>query len=113
MGTAYPEQLINYHLMTFVIAEILILLPLTGWFFLKFKPAKHLIKQGECLRFIVSLADEYKRSAPIESGLVRVIMKTDRSFQRYNNLEELRNAALIRTGATMLAGIFPPLALLI
>ena len=46
MGTAYPEQLINYHLMTFVIAEILILLPLTGWFFLKFKPAKHLIKQG-------------------------------------------------------------------
>ena len=99
MGSAYPEQLINYHLMTFVIAEILILLPLTGWFFLNFKPAKHLIKQGECLRFIV--------------GLVHVIMKTDRSFQRYNNLEELRNAALIRTGATMLAGIFPPLALLI
>ena len=72
MGSGYPEQLINYHLMTFVIAEILILLPLTGWFFLNFKPAKHLIKQGECLRFIVSLADDYKRFAPIESAIATV-----------------------------------------
>ena len=63
--------------------------------FLNFKPAKHLIKQGECLRFIVSLAEDYKRTAPLESGLVHVIMKTDRSFQRYNNLEELRNARLL------------------
>ena len=113
MQSVNPELLFNYHFMTFIIAEILILLPLTGWFFLKFKPAKNLIDQGECLRFIVSLADQYKRLAHIESGLVHVILKTDRSFQRYNNLQELRNAALIRTGATMLATFFPPLALLI
>ena len=105
--------LFTVHFMTFVISEILIMLPFLGWYMVKFTPAKHYFLNAKFEHFLRDTAEDYLVAAPYEAGGCLYLLETKSSAGEYQNLKELRTAALVRSIATVVASMLPPIALFI
>ena len=107
------EVLFTIHFLTFLLSEILIMIPLFGWYLVRFAPAKTYFLNAKYEQFLQDIAKEYVLAAPCEAGTCLYLLKEKSSTGEYSTLKELRTAALIRSIATILAGLLPPIALLV
>ena len=105
--------LFTVHFLTFILSEILILLPFFGWYLLKFTPAKRYFQTSKYEHFLKEVANEYMIAAPYEAGGCLFLINSDSQAGEYKNLKELRTAAFVRSLATVVAGMLPPFALFI
>ena len=107
------EVLFTVHFLTFLLSEILILMPLFGWYLIRFAPAKAYFQNAKYEQFLQGIAKEYVLAAPCEAGACLYLLKERSSTGEYSTLKELRTAALVRSIATILAGLLPPIALFV
>ena len=107
------EELFTVHFFTFLLTEILILVPFFGWYLIRFAPAKAYFLNAKYEHFLQEVAKEYVLAAPCEAGTCLYLLQERSSAGEYANLKELRTAALVRSIATILAGLLPPIALFV
>ncbi len=105
--------LFTVHFLTFMVSEILILIPFFGWYLLKFTPANNYFHNANFEQFLYKVAEEYMIAAPYEAGSCLFLLEVKSDSGEYQNLKELRTAALVRSFATVVAGMLPPIALFI
>ena len=100
------------HFVTFLLAELLILAPLGGWFFFRFKPVSDYFHFDEDSTYLRSLCDRYSSTSPLECSTALMVLERTEANLGYRNLKELRTAALLRATAALVASLFPPLAII-
>ena len=105
--------LFTVHFLTFVLSEILIMMPLFGWYMIKFTPARHYFLNAKFEHFLRGVAEDYLIAAPYEASSCLYLLESKSGAGEYQNLKELRTAALVRSIATIVAGMLPPIALFI
>ena len=86
---------------------------LIAWYIFRFKPAKSMISSQEYRKSLTNIKQQYANLAPTESLVVDMVLNRKYSGSNYDNLQDLRNAALLRTSVTVLISVFPPLALML
>ena len=107
------EVLFTVHFVTFLLTEILILVPFFGWYLIRFAPAKAYFLNAKYEQFLQEVAKTYVLAAQCEAGACLYLLQQRSSAGEYANLKELRTAALVRSIATILAGLLPPIALFV
>jgi hypothetical protein len=100
------------HFVTFLLAEILILAPLGGWFFFRFKPVSDYFHLDEDSAYLRTLCERYSNANPLECSTALMVLERTEGNRGYRNLKELRTAALLRATAVLVASLFPPLAII-
>jgi len=101
------------HFVTFLLAELLIIAPLGGWFLFRFKPVSNHFNFDEDSAYLRSLCNRYSKTSPLECSTARMVLERTEANLGYRNLKELRTAALLRATAALVASSFPPLAIIL
>jgi hypothetical protein len=100
------------HFVTFLLAEILILVPLGGWFLLRFKPVSAYFHLDEDSAYLRTICERYSPTSPMECSTALMVLERVEANLGYRSLKELRTAALLRATAALVASLFPPLAII-
>lgn len=98
------QVLFTIHFLTFLIAELVLIVPLSSWFVRHFIPSRQFLQSNDTVNFLDLLSKECI-TAGVSLGTATAIqhqITSGYNTGKYRNMRELRNAALIRMLATML-----------
>ncbi len=98
------QVLFTVHFMTFLIAELVLIIPFSSWFVKHFIPSRQFLQKNDVVNYLDWLSNECIASG-VSLGTAAAIQNQITSGYnsgKYRNMRELRNAALVRMLATML-----------
>ena len=98
------QILFTVHFITFLIAELVLIVPFSSWFVRHFIPSRQFLKKNDIVHYLDSLSKDCL-ALGISLGAASAIqyqITSGYNNGKYRNMRELRNAALVRMLATML-----------
>jgi hypothetical protein len=98
------QILFTVHFITFLIAELVLIVPFSSWFVRHFIPSRQFLKKNDVVHYLDSLSKDCL-ALGISLGAASAIqyqITSGYNNGKYRNMRELRNAALVRMLATML-----------
>ncbi len=98
------QVLFTVHFITFLIAELVLIVPFSSWFVKHFIPSRQYLQRNDFVNYLDSLSKDCL-TLGISLGPASAIqyqITAGYNNGKYRNMRELRNAALVRMLATML-----------
>ena len=98
------QILFTVHFITFLIAELVLIVPFSSWFIRHFIPSRQFLQKNDVVNYLDNLSKDCLALGVSlgTSSAIQYQITSGYNNGKYRNMRELRNAALVRMLATML-----------
>ena len=98
------QILFTVHFITFLMAELVLIVPFSSWFIRHFIPNRQFLQKNDVVHFLDILSKDCLALGISlgTSSAIQYQITSGYNSGKYRNMRELRNAALVRMLATML-----------